>query len=452
MANYSDSYILGVSGEESYRHPQYKFAMMKSQQKIYRYGVSPQSVLAGEAPGPLPRRDPPQSTGRKNQRTGNAIHTSGKQKLPDYDNTNSKSGDSERKLDSTFNIAQFNICGLSTKKLEFENFLPKNRIKVALLQETQHVEDTNLNITGYTPYPCDCKDCQGAITYVRNDVTSKVENITTSQPTIIQKVEIWHTECNFTLYNLYNPPRNKMELTRTFHQTQFNKSIIAGDFNGHSPAWGYDDEDATGRYIETLCNTTNLTMMQDKTTPPTHFHRVHRTLSRPDLTLVSADFVQKVNYKVTDGIGSSDHFPIILEIQSASPKKFEQRTRWNFKKAKWDRYKTTTNVLLQEIDPEDADINKTAQRITDAILKAANQCIPRGSRVKYKPFWNKKIDQAVKAREEARKRCMKNPTVGNKIELNRTTAVARKETLTAKREKFRTTCENIDLHREGNKT
>ena len=46
---------------------------------------------------------------------------------------------------------------------------------------------------------------------------------------------------------------------------------------------------------------------------------------------------------------------------------------------------------------------------------------------------------------------MKNPTTENRIELNRTTAITRKETLAAKREKFQTTCENIDLSREGNK-
>ena len=202
--------------------------MMKVQQKIFRYGVSPQSALVGEAPGPLPRRDPPHTTGRKLQGTRNCKHPMREKLSKEH---SSESGNSKRKLpkqESTLNIVQFNICGLSTKKLELQNFLHKNKIQVALLQETQHVKDTDLNITGYTPYPCDCKDCQGAITYIRNDVTGKVENINTSQPTIIQKVQIWNAECNFTVYNLYNPPRNKMDLTGSFHETQFSKTIIAG--------------------------------------------------------------------------------------------------------------------------------------------------------------------------------------------------------------------------------
>ena len=48
---------------------------MKVQAKISSYGVSPvESALAGEAPGPLPRRDPPQATGRKSRRKRGARH------------------------------------------------------------------------------------------------------------------------------------------------------------------------------------------------------------------------------------------------------------------------------------------------------------------------------------------------------------------------------------------
>ena len=61
------------------------------------------------------------------------------------------------------------------------------------------------------------------------------------------------------------------------------------------------------------------------------------------------------------------------------------------------------------------------------------------------------MKSSVKSREAARRKCMKNPTNENRIELNRTTAITRKETLAAKREKFQTACENIDLSREGNK-
>ena len=85
------------------------------------------------------------------------------------------------------------------------------------------------------------------------------------------------------------------------------KTILAGDFNGHSPQWGYKDLNKTGKVVEDLCNSTNLCLVQDATTQPTLQHKVYKTLHRPDLTLVSSDLLNKFEYEVIDGIGDSDH-------------------------------------------------------------------------------------------------------------------------------------------------
>ena len=144
--------------------------------------------------------------------------------------------------------------------------------------------------------------------------------------------------------------------------------------------------------------------MQDCGTPPTHFHRAHKTSNRPDLTLVSADLMQQIQTKVTDGVGSSDHFPIVINIETPGKRKYEQWTRWNFKKADWNQYKSTSDRLLQEVDLSNQDVNNITKDVTQAILEAAKKCIPRGCRAKYKPFWNDSLAQAVKIREEARKK------------------------------------------------
>ena len=60
--------------------------------------------------------------------------------------------------------------------------------------------------------------------------------------------------------------------------------------------------------------------------------------------------------------------------------------------------------------------------ITSAISKAACMSIPRGWRLKYKPFWNKDIEIAVQAREKAREKYEKNLTIQNKIAYNRVSA------------------------------
>ena len=107
--------------------------MMKIQAKISSYGVSPvESPLAGEAPGPLPRRDPPQATGRKSRRKRGARHplrdkATGQKPAVFHKNTPS-SGLSKDNLQKqkdqfeTLNIVQFNISGLSTKKSRTKSF------------------------------------------------------------------------------------------------------------------------------------------------------------------------------------------------------------------------------------------------------------------------------------------------------------------------------------------
>ena len=168
-----------------------------------------------------------------------------------------------------------------------------------------------------------------------------------------------------------------MDLTPHFGKTLYQKTILAGDFNGHSELWGYKDQNLTGKFIETFCNVTNLICIQDKESPPTLFHKVHKILSRPDLTLISADLMPKLTTEVTDGIGSSDHFPTVIKIKTEEKKIHKKWTRWNFKKAQWDQYKITSDGLLKEVDLSGPDIDNTAKDVTEAILSAASHCIKR---------------------------------------------------------------------------
>ena len=284
---------------------------------------------------------------------------------------------------------------------------------------------------------------------MRNDITGDVVNVNTDQPTDIQKATIWFKGCKYSIFNVYNPPANNLSLN-LLTDTEYNRTIVAGDFNGHSTSWGYSDTNQSGRTLEDACSTTNFFIVQDSSSPPTLLHRAHNTLSRPDLTVLSSDLLHKYSTQVTDGIGS-DHRPILTTIEAPSKHHYERRTAWNFKKAKWDLYKETTDKLLQEIDSTDKDVNGLCSAITGALLKAASQCIPRGCRKKYKPFWNSTLEDVVKKRQMARKQLEANPTVENKINYNRTSAVAKRSLKTAKKQKWEQTCADLDLTKDGSK-
>ena len=112
----------------------------------------------------------------------------------------------------SINILQANICGgLQKKKVELAKLFKKEKIHVAMLQEANH-KNVNYDITGYTSYPSDCKECLGIITYILNDIIGDVSPISIAHPTDVQAVTIWHAETKYSLFNVYNPPKFECKL------------------------------------------------------------------------------------------------------------------------------------------------------------------------------------------------------------------------------------------------
>ena len=291
--------ILRVGVEKVTQTPQ---LAMKVQQKITRYGVVPVASLAGAAPGPVPRTDPPSATGQREEQSAKhskTCKTHAYGKPTDTPNqTPISDGTKKRKIKpETLNILQFNASGLRTKKTEFAHILNKHKIHIAMIQESDIGRNTEIHISNYTATYCGCLKCQGTITYIRNDVTGHTENLDLS-PTCIQKSTIWHSNEKYCIFNIYNHPGKDIQLpTSVTESGVLKKTVLAGDFNGHSPQWGYPDLNNTGKVVEELCCSTNLCLVQDSSSPPTLMHRVHKTLHRPDLTLVSSDLLNKYTYE-----------------------------------------------------------------------------------------------------------------------------------------------------------
>ena len=214
-----------------------------------------------------------------------------------------------------------------------------------MLQEARH-KNVNYDITGYTAYPCECNECLGIITYIRNDITGDVWPITIAHPTDVQKVTIWYAERKYDLFNVYNSPKYDCKLPN-LQDSIYIRTIIAGDFNGHSPQWGYTDHNNTGKFVEELCGATNLYVHQTPETKETLLHRAHLTMHRPDLTILSADLENISQVKVLDDIGS-DHRPILTSILTTEKYITNRRTRWNFRKANWSKYRDLSDQLLNE--------------------------------------------------------------------------------------------------------
>ena len=147
---------------EKSRSPQ--FNMMPTFQKNKE--DSSATSIKSSLPGPVDRFQAGSARGywkRKNLRKFRKLR---KKKAP------SQPVKERKKLDD-FKILQANVAGIGTKKLDYQKLMHDNQVHVALFQETLH-RNTNIHVTGYTAYPCKCRNCRGIITYVRNDVNFMV--------------------------------------------------------------------------------------------------------------------------------------------------------------------------------------------------------------------------------------------------------------------------------------
>ena len=400
------------------------------------------------APDPMPRTGPTHTTGghprwvmvRRRKRGSNV--TSDQQT---HTPTQQQQQPQEQK--NALNILQVNISGISTSIVNLAHILHKKDVHIALVQETQH-KNTSTHITGYTPYPCSCTDCQGTITYIRNDQQANVERIDQAHPACTQKNILWKSGAKFEIYNLYNPPWNNLNFN-FLSETVYHKTILAGDLNGKSPQWGYTRQDNSGRAIEELCESTNFTVLQDENSKPTLLHRAHNTLHRPDLTILSSDLLHRHTIEVLDDVGS-DHRPIFTTVFPTEKRTYKRKTRWNWKKARWQLYTDNLEQTLGEIY-EETSPEILNSKVTSAFQEAAEQFIPRGCREKYTPFWNQDIEKAVSRRETARCNLESSDTPENKRLFNKACAQVKLTVLSAKRSKWAATTEALDLAQEGSK-
>ena len=350
-----------------------------------------------------------------------------------------------KKENPTFNVFQANVSGLNRKQTDLQKLFHDHNVHVALLQEAQH-KSCNTNISGYTPYTCNCENCRGIVTYVRNDLQCNVTEHTEDSPNDILLATVWFGLRKFKIYNIYSPP--KVDFSFTTEEVIFKSTILFWDFNGHSPLWGYRDHNPSGLHIEQLCDSSNLIRLQDENSPPTLLHKAHGTSHRPDLTLVSADIQPDCSFEVLRDIGS-DHLPNLLKISVTRQYNRKRRSRWNFRKAKWDVFQNEMDKLLDLQELDNMNENDANSHICKAILSAANSSIPRGSMKQYKPFWNQNLDEAVKARNNARQIYIENNTPENRTQYHKLSAETKLLIKNSKNKAWHDKCEGLNLHEGG---
>ena len=163
---------------------------MTIQSNRKRDGATPVMSQAGGVPGPMPRMGPPLAT-RGHPRSRRVMVKQRRRNLERASSTpNADQTNQNRQHQSSLNIVQINIDGISNKKTMLAHLFSEKDIHVALVQESQH-QNTDPSISNYSHSECDHskENCRGIITYIRNDITGTVEKIESARPADFHKFQ-----------------------------------------------------------------------------------------------------------------------------------------------------------------------------------------------------------------------------------------------------------------------
>ncbi|XP_039282682.1 uncharacterized protein LOC120351009 [Nilaparvata lugens] len=269
--------------------------------------------------------------------------------------------------------AKGEICGKMSEDL---------KIDIILIQET-HVAanmDKKLKIPGYTLVNSLNHDKHGIATFVTSNIASNCSGLNGNSHAI------GIAYGGLSIFNVYKPPGEEWENPVLPHAAH--PCIYAGDFNSHSPLWGYRTENRDGESLIRWDEVNDCHLEYDAKQGSTFHSARWGTSTTPDLCFVSCNREGRplhVTRSVESRFPGSKHSMVVLEIgMRLLCVQNPELPRWNLRKAVWAKFTEEVEKTVSRIP-----INiPNYERFSRLLFMAAKRSIPRGHRKNYVPCWN----------------------------------------------------------------
>ena len=148
-----------------------------------------------------------------------------------------------------------------------------------------------------------------------------------------------------------------------------------------------DDEN-----LDSWATSNNLGLLYDpRETVSLSSHR-WKVGTNPDLSFTSFGQDSRLpDRRVIGNFPRSQHRPSLITPPKLNvPAHSDPVKQWNFRKANWKRFCLLTDESVERLPPPDTPgIERAYQDFCESLLSAAKQCIPRGRRKNYVPYWDK---------------------------------------------------------------
>jgi uncharacterized protein YaaR (DUF327 family) len=345
---------------------------------------------------------------------------------------------------------QWNAEGVRNKKQELQAFLRSNNIDICCIQETHLSENHRFTIRGYETFRQDRANGpkRGVATLVKNTHAAAEVSRSNLDSTESLGIKVLTEGKTYTVLNQYSPPNKPLQLDNIRPDSDL--WLMVGDFNSHSPSWGYRDLDNKGEELENWMIDNQLTLINRPDDPPTCYSRAWRTMSTPDLAISTDNIARQATRSVEQQLGGSDHKPVTIQLQDqARLPKNTNKPSWNFKKANWSMFTQSLECSCKNKIPRCNDLNVDVESFTKAVLKAAKDNIPRGKRGDYKPGWNTQLQQLHNIVSEKREALEKDPTNENVTAYNKANAEYTKSKLQQLRTSWHEKTQALDINKDS---
>ena len=306
------------------------------------------------------------------------------------------------------NIMQWNINGLSGKSSELNDFMIKNDIHVAALQETKLSASSKLPaLPGFAIVRQDRSRHGGGLAFfIHHSIKYSILPVPPGSTTTEQLGITIHLQTTkLELINLYIPPPSScVEGTATpiDHLLQPNKDrLVLGDMNGHDSLWYSPISDNRGSLLaENINDSSYGTLNLDS---PTRLP-VNGQPTSPDITIASSSMLLACDWTVDTDL-ASDHLPITVHILTtmAGNSYAPRKCYTNFAKADWDKFYAETEELAASFPLETFDEVEAGRKALEHIITTASKhAIPRGKVKNFVPCLSRETKLLIQQRNDLR--------------------------------------------------
>jgi len=214
-------------------------------------------------------------------------------------------------------IIHLNATSVRNKINSISQYLHSNKIAVASICETFLNPSDSFALKNYTIIRADRANTSnrggGVLIAVRKDLNVKKLNI----PSSVQPIEACACEVStaYTIINfisLYLPPRSNCDISKLNNilpASQYNNTVVCGDFNAHHNSWGGSFNDPRGRQVLDFFDSINFVLLNDGSM--TFFGPSQSAL---DLTFCSPNLALRSTWHATNDSLGSTHCVTQVEI------------------------------------------------------------------------------------------------------------------------------------------